>query len=70
MDRPRKAPTCGGSRRTDRCSIPHISPSSASHAARDLNSYDAEVIEAVAVIALFRGVNAWTDLLAIPVDDV
>ena len=31
---------------------------------------DAEVIEAVAVIALFRGVNAWTDLLAIPVDDV
>lgn len=31
---------------------------------------DAEVVEAVAVVALFRGVNAWTDLMSVPVDDI
>jgi len=38
-DRPRKAPTCGGSRSTDRHSLPRLRPRSASHAAKDLNSY-------------------------------
>lgn len=36
----------------------------------DAGLSDAEIIEAVAVVGLFRMVNAWTDLLAIPVDDL
>ena len=39
-----KTPACGGSRRTDRRSLPHLRPRSASHAARDLNSYPAWLI--------------------------
>ena len=31
---------------------------------------EAEQLEAVAVVALFRMVNTWTDLLAIPLDDL
>ena len=31
---------------------------------------EAEQLEAVAVVALFRMVNAWTDLSAIPLDDL
>lgn len=31
---------------------------------------EVEVREAVAVVGLFRMINAWTDLLAIPVDDL
>ena len=38
-DRPRKAPACGGSRSTDRSSLPQLRPRSASRAVRDLNSY-------------------------------
>ena len=31
---------------------------------------EAEQLEAVAVVALFRMINTWTDLLAIPLDDL
>jgi alkylhydroperoxidase family enzyme len=37
---------------------------------REAGLGEAEVKEAVATLALFRMVNAWTDLLAIPVDGV
>lgn len=37
---------------------------------REAGLGEAEVKEAVATLALFRMVNAWTDLLAIPVDAV
>lgn len=39
-------------------------------ALREAGFADAEVAEAVAVVALFRMVNTWTDVMAIPLDEL